>query len=288
MDFFSIDFETANPDQSSICQIGLAKVDAGAVISATSELVDPQTHFDPYNTFIHGIEAHHVEGAPKLGIVLPELLETLSGNHVVSHSPFDRTALTRAAEAHGLTLPPITWIDTMRIARRAWPDQFGISGYGLSNIAKTFGITFDHHDAGEDARVAALIMLRAIEDTGIALADWPARMKRSIRPRFETASGKDHPPNPDGTFFGNLMVFTGALSLPRGDAMEKAAEVGFEIKGSVSKKVGFIVVGNQDAKLMAPGQSKSSKHRKAEELIAAGHDLKILTEADFLQLVSQD
>ncbi|GAH70392.1 unnamed protein product, partial [marine sediment metagenome] len=33
------------------------------------------------------------------------------------------------------------------------------------------------------------------------------------------------------------------------------------------------------------GHEKSSKHRKAEELILKGHDIRILSESDFKQLV---
>jgi DNA polymerase-3 subunit epsilon len=44
-----------------------------------------------------------------------------------------------------------------------------------------------------------------------------------------------------------------------------------------------LVVGDQDVTRLA-GHSKSSKHRKAEELIAKGVPIRILRESDFQEL----
>jgi DNA polymerase-3 subunit epsilon len=54
---------------------------------------------------------------------------------------------------------------------------------------------------------------------------------------------------------------------------------------SVSKKTTLLVVGDQDARRLA-GQEKSSKHRKAEELVKRGEPIRIITETDFQQLVA--
>ena len=45
-------------------------------------------------------------------------------------------------------------------------------------------------------------------------------------------------------------------------------------------------MGDQDIRKMA-GHDKSSKHRKAEELIIKGMQIRILGERDFLALVSE-
>jgi DNA polymerase III subunit epsilon len=46
----------------------------------------------------------------------------------------------------------------------------------------------------------------------------------------------------------------------------------------------MLVVGDQDIAKLA-GHEKSSKHRKAEELIAKGTPIRILKESDFKELV---
>jgi DNA polymerase-3 subunit epsilon len=46
----------------------------------------------------------------------------------------------------------------------------------------------------------------------------------------------------------------------------------------------MLVVGDQDLKLLA-GHTKSSKHRKAEELAERGQPIRILQESDFQVLM---
>lgn len=280
MKFVAIDFETANSDRSSICQIGMAEVQDGKVVDTTSMLVDPQTHFDAMNTYVHGIEASDVQGQPLLSDVLPQVVASLSGQIVVSHSAFDRGALLRASNNAGIEAPDCFWLDSMRVVRRAWPDEFGKSGYGLSNVAKVLGIEFEHHDAGEDARVAAEVLIRAIEHTGIALADWPSQQQKSLWPK----SKADLPdPDQNGPFWGSVVVFTGALALPRSEAQSAAAALGFVVGSGVTKKTTTLVVGDQDASKLG-GEDKSSKHRKAEDLILKGVKIDVLTERDFLMM----
>jgi DNA polymerase-3 subunit epsilon len=51
-----------------------------------------------------------------------------------------------------------------------------------------------------------------------------------------------------------------------------------------SKRTTILVVGDQDLRL-TKGNEKSSRHRKAEELIAAGVSIKIVGEGDFMLMV---
>lgn len=52
----------------------------------------------------------------------------------------------------------------------------------------------------------------------------------------------------------------------------------------MKKTTTLLVVGDQDIQKLA-GHEKSSKHRKAEQLIAEGQHIRILGESDFLRLV---
>lgn len=72
--------------------------------------------------------------------------------------------------------------------------------------------------------------------------------------------------------------------MERQEITDLAAKHGFDVKSSVSKKLHYLVVGTQDLSLLA-GHDKSSKHRKAEELIAEGIELQILTENDFIKMI---
>lgn len=283
MDSFTvIDVETANADLESICQVGVVRFMDGGLSGQWASLVNPGDYFDPFNVAIHGIDEETVVDAPTFDEVYRKLLPMLSDQVVVSHTHFDRVAIERVCEHYGLTPITCTWLDSARIVRRAWPDRYAESGYGLGNVAADLGIEFRAHDALEDARAAGLIVLRAIEATGLSVSDWLSRVRSPIRP---APSGADYDPNPEGPLYGEVVCFTGALTIPRQKAASIAAGAGCEIGDGVTRHTTLLVVGDQDARRLA-GHRLSSKHRKAEELIAKGQRIRILTEKDF-QRISQ-
>ena len=63
-----------------------------------------------------------------------------------------------------------------------------------------------------------------------------------------------------------------------------AAAVGCAVSEAVNRGTTILVVGDQDIGRLA-GHDKSSKHRKVEELIQRGQEIRILVESDFRRLV---
>ncbi|MEW6029052.1 MAG: exonuclease domain-containing protein [Chloroflexota bacterium] len=285
MKFVAIDVETANADLASICQIGIVTFQNNQLLTAWHSLVDPEDEFDLVNISIHGIDEEMVIGAPTFLDVYDALRSRTEGEIVVSHMPFDRVAISRAAERYCLQGIQCTWLDTAKVARRTWT-QFAYSGYGLVNLAGELGISFRHHDALEDARVAGEILIRAIEKSGLEITDWLDRVNKPI---FEKSRGYSEKitrnGDPNGPLFGEVIVFTGTLSMPRRQAADEAAQAGCQVDSSVTQSTSILVVGNQDVRRLA-GHEKSSKHRKAEELLREGQNIRILTESDFLQLLN--
>ena len=180
--FTSIDVETANADRASICQIGIVHVRDGEIEDQWQSLVNPEGSFDPLNVSIHGIDNAGVRHSPTLPEVSAELHARLRGSVLVSHTSFDRVAFERAMVRYNLEQLQATWLDSAKIARRAWPESYGRSGYGLKNIATDLNISFRHHDALEDARAAAEIVLRACRSTEIDIEGWLRRVDRPIFP----------------------------------------------------------------------------------------------------------
>lgn len=280
MEFVSIDIETANPDLSSICQIGVVSFDNRSITATWQRLVNPEDYFDPWNVSIHGISEHTVAGAPTLPDIFSDLQGFLSQQIVVCHTPFDRLALSRATAKYGLPGIACTWLDSARIARRAWP-EFAYHGYGLRSITKVLGIVFEHHVAQEDARAAGEIVLRAIAETGIGIGEWLKRVTQPISPEASKIAQEG---NPEGPLAGEVAVFTGTLSIPRREAAKLAANAGCSVTNSVNKATTLLIVGDQDIRRLA-GHEKSLKHRKAEDLILQGQQIRILSESDFRRLV---
>ena len=147
------------------------------------------------------------------------------------------------------------------------------SGYGL-HVASDLGISFRRHDALEDARAAAEVVLRSCDHTGLDIQGWLDRLCMPM-----SASRVESLPrvgNAEGALFGETVVFTGALGLPRREAADLAAEAGYRVSTSVSSRTTMLVVGIQDESRLN-GYEKSSKHRKAELLVAQGVDIQILS-----------
>src|ERR1700685_3972696 len=251
MDFVVIDVETANADLSSICQVGIASFCNGDVADSWESLVNPQDYFSPINISIHGIDEFQVKDAPTWAEVFPQIVSRLEEMIVVSHTPFDRLALTRASDRSNLAKFNCTWLDSARVVRRAWP-QFSRSGYGLSNVAACFGIDYKAHDALEDARCAGLLLLRAVVETGLSPDQWLTRVTQPIhQPTEGFQQGFRREGNPEGELFGEVLVFTGALTIPRGEAADLAAAAGCRVDDGVTKHTTMLVVGDQDLRRLA-------------------------------------
>lgn len=280
MRFVAVDVETANPDMGSICQVGLATFVDGQLAEEWCTLVDPDDYFDDVNVSIHGIEPRMVRRQPKLPQVADRIRSTLEGTVSVCHTHFDRIALGRAYGRYNLQPIATTWLDSARVVRRTWKD-LAWKGYGLANVCSRIGYEFQHHDALEDAKAAGYVLLAALHESQQDLDQWTFRVNRPIDPA-NTSSGAAvrRDGNPEGDLYGEVLVFTGELEIPRNEAADLASSIGCQVAASVTKKTTILIVGDQDVTQLA-GHEKSSKHRKAEQLAAEGQRIRIIRESDF-------
>jgi DNA polymerase-3 subunit epsilon len=122
---------------------------------------------------VHGIGPEQLEDAPTLLSLWPELKSRLNGSVVVAHSKGTEKRFLRAFPGHGFG----PWIDTLLLARAAWPE---LDGHSLGALAEARGLTASisalvpekrWHDALYDA-VASLALLADLVET-FALADEP-------------------------------------------------------------------------------------------------------------------
>jgi len=181
--FVALDVETANGNVASICQIGIACVGFGGEISVHSTLVNPKQAFDPFNTDLHGIDETAVKTAPAFPQAFFEIAPLLGQHLIFQHSSFDRRAIHGSCDAHGITAPDWRWADSVQVARRAWPEFKGHGGHGLAHLKRALDLEFTHHDAGEDAKAAAMVVLAAERKTGARLEDLIGPGPRRPKPK---------------------------------------------------------------------------------------------------------
>ena len=284
MKFTAIDVETSNADMSSICQIGIAQFENGVLINEWTSLIDPEDYFDPINESIHGISEEDIEDAPTFPEVFEKIQSLFSDTIIVSHTHFDRVSIGRAIAKYSLLPLENCWIDSAKVVRRAW-EELSRSGYGLSNVCKIIGYEFKHHDALEDAKACGNILLAAMEKSELGIEEWVTKSNLPIGISSGDSSAIKRDGNPEGEFYGEILVFTGSLLIPRREAADLAAKLGCQVASGVTKKTTMLVVGDQDVAKLS-GKEKSSKHLKAEQLILSGQKIKIIKESDFKELIT--
>ena len=281
--FIAIDVETANSDRSSICQIGMAEVREGRIVEEWSSLVNPETNFDERNMRIHFITPDHVKNAPIFPQIIQETKKRLlNAAFIICHSHFDFIALKQALEEYALDslIKPLiddaTWADSCQIAREVWPKW---KNHKLPTLADHLGIVFEHHDALDDARTAAKVVLHAIKkNPHLKLKDYQLGVEEDSLTDMSSHSPYDHLRN--GGLVNNVdatIVFTGDLSISRKEATELAEKAGCTTCSRISKKVTALVIGNN----LINKRYKTNKMKDAEQF-----DIKILSEADFIKLIS--
>ncbi|MCX5236171.1 exonuclease domain-containing protein [Streptomyces prunicolor] len=305
-DWVSIDFETANYWPGSICSVGMTAVVAGKIIDRFATLVSPPGDggFAAYNTSIHGITAQMVDGAPFWPAVLRQILEFADGRPLVAHNAaFDFGALRAACTETAVEWPGVQYACSLVVARQTWR----LLSYRLPFVAEAAGVpmTGTHHDAQADADTAASIMLAAMAVHGTDNLDdllrqlqirygqlspdsgsW-ANCRRRVQEKRPPIPAANPDADPEGLLYGRYVCITGTLnSLSRADAQQRLADVGAQATTGVSRKTDMLVVGTADPTRFAPGMALSEKHRKAHELLDAGHEIEVMSETDFLELLS--
>lgn len=304
LSFCAIDFETANLERGSPCAVGLVRVEDGHKVASTRWLMRPPEDvdwFDEFNVMLHGISEADVRDQPRFVDRLPEILMFGGGLPFVAHNAaFDMGVIRDACEWSGLDeWPPAIYLCTMIVARRTWPE---LPSYSLPWVLEAAGGSLDHHhDPLADARAAADILIAeaAHHEAGSIdeLADKAYVLLGSMRGaewQGSHAEGLSRQPlpgaNPDAEpghpFFGREIAFTGALiAMVRRVAEQKVAELGGQPARDVTHATSVLVTGYQDPRKLTHGGGLSRKAQKAADLKAAGQDIEIVPEEDFIQLL---
>jgi DNA polymerase-3 subunit epsilon len=78
---------------------------------------------------------------------------------------FDMSVLRTVLEWYALPVPALSYFCTCNLARRAWPR---LGSHKLPDLASEFGITYNAHNALDDAITCGKLALMAAEKFGAA------------------------------------------------------------------------------------------------------------------------
>ena len=176
----SIDFETANYSDASICACGIAVFEDGNLLESKHWLVrPPKGHGWFREDFVecHGIDWQDVRNEPEFPGIAPEIVERLiRAELVIAHNaPFDMGKLRGTMQHFGLPCPKFDFLCTLKAARRVWPGLPG--GHGLGMLAAHIGHQFCHHNAQDDAEAAGRVLYAMMRDTKSAT---PMELAKSV------------------------------------------------------------------------------------------------------------
>ncbi|PKN37575.1 MAG: DNA polymerase III [Deltaproteobacteria bacterium HGW-Deltaproteobacteria-2] len=162
LNFTAIDFETANYEKTSACQIGIVVVKNSEIVKTYSSYIKPSPNFFiPFFTELHNIDAGKVSKFPLFGELWREMSEYLTDSDIlVAHNAiFDINVLMACCGKYGIEYKLPTSFCTCQAARRNLPH---LSNHKLSTVCSHYGIDLNHHEALSDARAAALIALKLL------------------------------------------------------------------------------------------------------------------------------
>ena len=173
----SIDFETTGSVpgfRSEPWQIGLFAAGPGAFsresISGSWLRIAVDRPFNRYAPGRHAQLRDVLAESPPLRDLLPDLLPLLAGRPLVAHNAgTERAMLADAFPMHRFG----PWIDTLKLARRAWP---GMASYALEDLVPALGLEaavsglcpegWEPHDARYDAVAAAVLLRHLLSQPG--------------------------------------------------------------------------------------------------------------------------
>ncbi len=297
LNFTAIDFETANEQRNSPCSLGIVKAVGGEIVSKREILIRPkEMRFAKINVSLHGISAKVVEDALEFDDVWDQIAPEIDGQIVLAHNAdFDIDVLKQTLNAYSISHPNMKYICTHKLAQEVYRD---LERFRLVDLAEYFKMNFLHHNCLADAIICSEIGIRAIpvydkKSFRFSADDLTHRISKSDS---GNTSGKDFSvfekkvldsallkpnlmaENKDHVFYSKRIVFTGDLkSIERHDAAAKVHNLGGDINTTISKKTDIVIVGNS---------AGPAKMRKIEELRAAGFNIQLIYETEFLTLIS--
>ncbi|MBO4705489.1 MAG: 3'-5' exonuclease [Spirochaetaceae bacterium] len=175
MEYFAIDFETANGYHNSACSVGVVRFVDGKEKDSVYSLIKPaKMYFKPEFIDIHHISYDDVRDKPQFPEVWQTIIVPFLGternekkqiNFIAHNARFDMDVIRSCCNYYGMPLPNANYACTLQIARRTWKD---FNCHALTFLAEQFGIVYDAHNALDDARTCGRLFAMAAEKNGLS------------------------------------------------------------------------------------------------------------------------
>lgn len=313
-----LDIETTGFDfhKDRIIELAAISYEYGKKVSEFHSMVNPGMLIPPDVVSLTGITQADVDNAPMLEDVEKSFIDFLGGFPIIGHNALTFDVPFLSAQLSVSIDNPV--VDTLPMSRKVF-DLLPRHKLEYLNDVLQLGSVGSHRALNDVETTNALLWaclaprkyeskvykafldhrLNHHSDTApkkhITQKGTIRDQKRDayLQKKFQKIDINSITPSCDcspesGPLCGNAILFTGELSIPRGEAMQMAVDAGAILKTSVSRKLAYLVVGKQDMTLVGM-EGMSTKEIKARELNESGKaQIKIISEEEFLDLVKKE
>lgn len=300
-DYVVIDVETTGLDQrlDDIIEIAAIKVKEGRAIESFESLIKPNYHsyycegvgnkkacyVDGFITELTGITNEMLSNAPYPKDILPKFVDFIEGHILLGHNVnFDINFLyDTLMDKLNYTLSN-DFVDLMRLARKIYPD---FENHKLATVARNLNIdTSNSHRALPDCNITHecySALCDHVHKNDIDIKSLWCNSNKKLNLQDLESNTTQH--NIEHLLYDKYCTFTGKLErMDRKAAAQLVVNIGGHCLNSITRQTNYLILGNMDY-VSNIKDGKSSKLKKAEQLILSGHDLQILSENVFYDLI---
>lgn len=288
--YVAIDIETTGLDfdNCDIIEIGAVRVSEGDIVSSFDRLVHIEYELDPFIVDLTGITDEMLQSASSLDNVVKEFSEFIGDSVLLAHNAsFDMNFLRTAyINMFGGSLSN-DYVDTLRVARKAFPDM---RHRRLLDLCRALDVSNEHEHRALSDSVAVAECYQHMRSMVInKYGDEIQYAKSFKRGRKNNARARDiqetvEEIDDSNPLYGMRCVFTGKLtSMVRKEAIQKLKNVGGVPKDNVTQDTDYLILGNDgfsDALKTASGKINHAKNNQLK-----GLPIQIISENVFLQML---
>lgn len=270
-------------DLDVIVEISSLKIRDGHVTDTYNALIKQEFDIEPFLFETTGLTNDYVT---KSGVIQKDAISSffkfIGDDVLVTHyNSFVVNFLYDYSYKDGFILKN-DFIDTFRLLRHAYPN---LESYSLRSVANSFGIETNISKRSIYDVSTIFKLYESIKGNFINYEE-SKRVPLTLKERIEALSITDI--SHDNQLVNNkVFVFTGSMdTITRIDACELVVKLGGIVEDSITRKVDFVVLGGRFTRTKDKG--KSNKLKKAEALVSKGHDLKIIDEFVFKDMIEDN
>ena len=283
-DFTVVDLETTGTDPrfDDMIEICCIKYRNNTEIERFQSLIQPDdgANIPEFITTITGITNEMLKTAPHFSEIADQVFTFIENEVLVGHNVnFDINFLYDWFFYNQNKKINNDYVDTLRLSRWILPE---LSHHRLIDLCEYYSIDSIHHRSAADCESTKIVLDRLkndaeLRDVKFKKSSGKGGTKLDLREIHgdETLFLEDHP------FYKKNCVFTGKLEkFERKDAAQLVCNIGGICENGVTSKTNYLIVGDFDYSANIK-DGKSTKLKKAEQLILKGQDLQIISENTF-------